>query len=188
MDTLQAIWNKLTLEGFSSDKGNIHSYLPVYEEILSPYREKASNILEIGLFQGHSLRMWKQYFKGKVYGIDCSETPHDGMADLRPIISEGTHNIYIMDACNEVEVAKAFKGAMFDVIIEDAGHEVNQQLGLYSIWKKYLTPNGIYIIEDIQDIDETSPLFENIDPEKTVTILDRRVVKNRYDDVIILIQ
>jgi hypothetical protein len=185
---LQEIWNKLSLQGYASDKGDIHSYLPVYEEILAPYRETAKNVLEIGLFHGHSLRMWEQYFtNADVYGIDCSETPHDGMADLRPMIAEGTHNINIMDACNKSEVKKVFEGKMFDCIIEDAGHAISQQFELYSIWKKYLSPNGIYIIEDVQDIDNDISRLKCIDPDKEIKIIDRRYLKNRYDDVLIII-
>jgi len=44
----------------------------------------------------------------------------------------------------------------------------------------------LYVIEDIQDIDTTQDLFKIIDPRKLVTILDRRSVQGRYDDVLIL--
>lgn len=183
--TLQQIWDSQPVK---SDKGNIHSYLPVYEEILAPYRTKAKNILEIGLFNGASLLMWEQYYSGKVHGIDCNETPHDGMADLRPLIAEGTHSIHILNAEDPAAIKKAFKGIKFDVIIEDAGHHVEQQLKLYEVFKPYMKKKSLYVIEDIQDIDGTRSLFENIDPSKKVTILDRREIKSRYDDVIVLIQ
>lgn len=184
MKTLSEIWNELPSK---SDKGDVHSYLPVYEEILAPYRTKAKNILEIGLFNGASLLMWEEYFSGKVYGIDCSETPHDGMADLRPLIAEGTHNILILDAEDPAAIKKAFKGVKFDVVIEDAGHHIEQQLKLYEVLKPYLSEAAIYVIEDIQNIDETSELFEKIDSGKVVTILDRRWRKDRYDDCLVII-
>lgn len=171
-----------------SDKGDLHSYLPVYEEILSPYREKAMNVLEIGLFNGASLLMWEKYFtKAKVCGIDCDERPHGGMADLRPLIAEGTHNIVIGDAENKNDIEKYFNDIKFDVVIEDAGHDIDQQLKMYVTLKPYLNKGSIYIIEDIQDIDKTKNIFENIDPEKQIKIIDLRQVKNRYDDIIIII-
>ena len=183
MKQLQEIWGDLPLK---SDKGDVHSYLPVYEEILAPYREKAKNILEIGLFNGASLLMWEQYFAGKVHGIDCSDTPHDSLADLRPLL-DGTHNIHIMDAEDPEAIKKAFGCIKFDVVIEDAGHHVEQQLKLYDLFKPYLKTSSIYIIEDIQNIDADKRLFESIDPEKKVTILDRRAINNRYDDVLVII-
>jgi hypothetical protein len=170
------------------DKDSVHSYIEVYSEILSPYRETAKNILEIGLMSGESLRMWQDYFTGKVYGIDCSETPVDGMADLRPIIAEGKHNILIFDACDKSEWQKHFKGVKFDVIIEDAAHSLEQQLSIYDALKPFIADNGIYIIEDIQSIDTDRSYFENIDSEKSVEIVDRRNLKARFDDVLIIIR
>ena len=182
--TLLQIWEDMPVK---SDKFSVHSYGPVYEEILAPYRYTAKNILEVGIFQGASLQMWEAYFSGKVHGIDCSETPHDGLADLRPLIAEKTHNIYIGDAESEDFIKKHFKGMKFSVILEDAAHDVSQQVKLYHNLKPYLQKGSTYIIEDIQNIDETSQVFENIDPEKEVTILDRRAVKGRYDDILVII-
>lgn len=186
--SLIEIWHDLNKQGKGSDKNTVHSYLPVYEQILSPYRETAKNVLEIGLFNGHSLLMWEKYFAGTVYGIDCSDQPHGGLADLRPLIEEGSHHISIFDAENKSEVYGRFCDVKFDVIIEDAGHEVNQQLNLYKVWKPYLSENGIYIIEDVQAIDAHRHLFENIDTEKTVIIIDNRQVSLRYDDVLVIIK
>ena len=186
--SLQQIWDELNKQGLGTDKGDIHSYLSIYEDVLAPYRETANNVLEIGIFKGHSLLMWEKYFSGKVYGMDCSETPHGGMADLRPLIAEGTHNIIIGDAVNEFDVYKNFKGVLFQVIIDDGNHLPTCQLKSYEIFSKYLSDDGIYIIEDIENIDETIELFKNIDSTKQVEIIDLRNVKNRFDDVLITIK
>jgi SAM-dependent methyltransferase len=183
--TLQEIWNDMPLK---SDKGDVHDYISVYEKILAPYRDMAKNVLEIGLFNGASLLMWEKYFSGKVYGIDCSDQPHGGMADLRPLIAEGTHNIFIGDAENELEVEAFFKDIKFDVVIEDAGHHVLQQLNIYKIIKPYLNKGSLYIIEDIQNIEETRNIFQRIDFEKEVEVVDRRHVNGRYDDVMVIIK
>ena len=185
MKSLQQIWDSMKANGCESDKGSIHSYLPVYEEILAPYKMTAKNVLEIGVFKGYSMVLWKSYFdiKTKVYGIDCSETPHDGMADLRPMIKAGW-DIHIFDAENKEEVAKRFSGIKFDVIVEDAGHHIEQQLNLYSIWKNYLADGGMYIVEDVQDIDNDWYEFTSLGG----LIYDLRSEKNRYDDVLIVIK
>lgn len=191
METLQQIWERLAKSGYETDKGSVHSYVSVYEKLFEQYRESNNPILEIGLFNGHSLRMWEQYFfhGNECYGIDSDEQPHAGMADLRPMIIENIHNIYILDAENKEEVEKTFhRFCEFDIILEDAAHSPMQQISIYNNFKKYLLKGGVYIIEDIQDIDATKELFENIDPEKEITILDRRHIKGRYDDVIVLIK
>lgn len=199
MKTLIQIWEDLRKVGYETDKGSIHSYLPVYEKLLAPYRETALNVLEIGLFNGNSIRMWAEYFtKAKVWGIDCSLTPHDGMADLNPLVNDimnsqpyqplfNTH-VHIFDAENKEEVAKRFTGTKFDVIIEDAGHEINQQLNLFDIWKEYIADGGIYIIEDVQDLDKDEHLFYRTRINRHLRIIDLRNEKGRYDDVLIVIK
>ncbi len=186
METLSEIFKRNTI-GDWPDKQTVHSYVEVYEEILKPYRETAKNVLEIGLFSGQSLRAWEQYFKGIVFGIDCDELPHGGLQDLRPMIAEGTHNIFIMDGTSKADIEKNFKGVKFDVIIDDGSHNLDHQLESYKHFKSHIAKGGIYIIEDIQNIDANREAFLNIDPSKKVEILDRRAIKNRYDDVLIVI-
>lgn len=186
--TLKKIYKELHRLGYKCDKGSVHSYIDIYEEILEPYKQTAINVLEIGVFKGDSLRMWSWYFPACIYGVDCDIKPHGGMADLTEMINAGDFNISIFDATNENAVKENFKGMFFDVIIEDAGHAVEQQVELYNIWKNYLSPNGIYIIEDVQDIDNTRFTFENLDNSKNITILDLRNMKGRYDDVLVIIK
>lgn len=184
--TLSEIYNKHKV-GEWPDKGSIHSYIEVYEEILASYRNTAKNILEIGLMSGESLRMWTEYFDGNVSGIDCDIKPINGLADLTQAINDGL-KVYIGDAEREDDIKLFFEGIKFDVIIEDATHHVEQQVKIYNTLKSYLNKGAVYIIEDIQDINETKFIFEEyLDKEKQITILDRRHIKNRYDDVLVII-
>lgn len=184
--TLQEIWHSMPIK---TDKGDVHSYLPIYEEILKPYRSTATDILEIGIFNGASLLLWEKYFdNAKIHGIDCSDQPIGGMADLRPMIASGEHNIYIGDATSMQDAFKFFGQIKFDVIIDDGSHALVHQIQSYMVYSNFLNEGGIYIIEDIQDIDKEREIFEDIDSDKTVEIIDNRHVKNRYDDVIVIIK
>ena len=190
--TLQQIWDDLKDQGYESDKNSVHSYLPVYENQLEPYRHTALSVLEIGVFKGDSIRLWKEYFtKATIFGIDCDEKPHGGMADLFPFVKEHIFDdrvgIHIFNAEDEQQAKIRFSRIKFDVIIEDAGHHIEQQLNLYNIWKHYLADGGIYIVEDVQDIDNTKDLFLRLDTE-TTWIVDLRDKKGRYDDVLIVIK
>jgi SAM-dependent methyltransferase len=186
LPTLKELYSKYHKDGFP-DMDSEHSYLEVYAERLEQYRfSKKINILECGLFNGQRFLLWKDYYRGKVWGMDCDEQPHGGMADLRPLIEQG-ENIFIGDAENKNDIEKFFKDVKFDVVIEDCGHHLSQQLAIYHNLKHYLAPGAIYIIEDIQDIDFSRKAFEMIDPKKNIEIVDRRQIKNRYDDVLIII-
>ncbi len=187
MSTLKSLYDKYK-KGAWPDKGDVHSYLDVYEEILDPYRHTAQNILEIGLMSGESLRMWTEYFDGTVYGMDCSDMPIYGMANLKPIMAEGKHNIFIGDASNPFDVKKYFDGIKLDVVIEDANHDIQQQVDIYNTLKPYLKKGSIYIIEDVQEIDQTIQIFKDLDSEKEISILDRRNIKWRYDDVLVILK
>lgn len=172
MKTLKEIYNG------KSDKGTVHSYIELYEDILAPYR-KAKKVLEIGIFAGHSLRMWEEYFsEAEVYGVDLCDQPHGGLADLRPMIAEGTHKIILMDATNPDHIKKHFEGQKFGVIIEDANHNLADQIRIFNNLRPHF--NGIYIIEDIADIDKDRIVFEKMG----FKIIDRRHIKGRFDDVI----
>lgn len=187
MSTLKELCSKYKVDGWP-DKGDVHSYLEVYENLFEPRRATAKNVLEIGLMSGESLRMWTEYFhNASVYGMDITIKPIDGMADLTQAIAEGYH-VKIGDASNPKEIEKYFKGILFDVVVEDANHNIEQQVEIYNALKPYLAKDAIYVIEDVQDIDSTRNIFETLDPKKSITILDRRSIKDRYDDVLIVIQ
>lgn len=180
--TLLELYNKHK-KGDWPDKNSVHSYIPVYEEILAPYRHTAKNILEIGLMSGESLRMWSEYFAGTVYGMDCSVTPINGLADLRPAIRDG-YNVKIGDASNPADIHKYFYGIKFDVVIEDANHDIDQQRNIYKALKPYMQRGGIYIIEDIQSIQNANQLSMELGGQ----VIDRREIKNRYDDILLIIK
>lgn len=189
LKSLNEIWNELNEQGYGSDKGSVHSYLPLYEQILEPYRETAMKVLEIGIFKGASLLMWEQYFtQAKVHGIDCSETPINGMADLRPLIEEGTHNIHIMDGTSEEQIDKEFGNTKFNIVIDDSSHDLTAQLQTINIFKNRLAENGMIILEDLQDIDKDRWIFDAMSSEFLVDIIDLRKEKFRYDDVLIIIK
>jgi SAM-dependent methyltransferase len=185
MITLAEIYKKYTGKSIGfGDKGTEHSYIEVYEEILKPYR-KSKNVLEIGIGQGHSLRMWDEYFSdAKVYGVN---TIYE--VGLPEMIYSGNHNIKIFDTLELELVEQEYKGFLFDVIFEDASHLFYDSIALYNNFKYHVKAGGIYIIEDVNDIDTFKKWFDdNVDKTKIVEVIDRREIKNRYDDVLIIIK
>ena len=171
----------------TGDKGTVHSYIEVYEEIFAHYRHATTNFLEIGVLAGSSMRMWTEYFDtSKVYGIDIDERPLNGMFDLRPMLAEG-FDIKFFDASLPDEVEKHFAGVVFDVIIDDASHAIQHQMENYKNFKPHLSKGGIYVVEDVADIDAHRSMFESMDPTKNIKIYDRRHLKNRFDDVLVVL-
>ena len=60
-------------------------YFEIYDKHLSRFRGTDVHVVEFGVYQGGSLRMWKQYFgpESKIYGIDinpqCKEFEEEGV-------------------------------------------------------------------------------------------------------------
>jgi len=167
--TLTEIWKK-----YKSDKGTVHSYIPYYEKVLKDYKDTKNSVLEIGVSAGLSIKMWREYFsEAKVYGND-----------LR-------FHQYILDEIKDVNWVKGnqsleetFKDVdNLDVVIDDGSHRLHDQINSFKILWPKLNKGGIYIIEDIRDIDNEKKDFTKLHTE--LTIHDFRKMKNRSDDVII---
>ena len=44
-----------------TDTNTTHSYLPLYESLFKNKKETAQNILEIGIQNGGSIKLWRDY-------------------------------------------------------------------------------------------------------------------------------
>jgi len=158
-----------------SDKGSTHNYLGSYNRLFTPYRNKKINILEIGVFEGQSLKMWKEYFpNANIYGIDIKNIKQN----------EDRITTAFCDQSKAEELDKVFEGKTFDIIIDDGSHRIEHQLiSLKALWKR-LNKNGLYVIEDIQNPETDVPrLAEVRNPER---VIDTRKTKSRYDDLLII--
>lgn len=177
--TLKGIYEKnkeIHKDSGGGDKGTVHNYIPYYEELLRPYKYLHLNILEIGVYRGESIKMWKEYFpNSNIYGIDI---------DLSNV--ENTDNLFICDINDKERFNELFKGIKFDIIIDDGSHILEDQItALNNLYNDYLNENGLFIIEDIQNPENHIFAIEKAF-EKPHYIFDIREDKGRYDDVLLI--
>ena len=60
-----------------TDKNTVHSYLPLYNNLLKSKKDTAKNVLEVGIFNGGSIKLWSDYFtNANVYGLDIMHIHH----------------------------------------------------------------------------------------------------------------
>lgn len=182
MQTLKEIYQRHSLQGDvgHADKGNLHSYIPVYEELLKPYRESGT-ILEIGLAFGYSMRMWDEYFgkDARIYGADISVV-FDTTEFKEPRIT-----VLQADATQE-ELLNKLGNATFDVVIDDGSHMPSDQITTFNLLRDRMNSGGVYIVEDILDFDSVSSAFKSL--HHNCDFIDLRSVKNRFDDVLIVLK
>jgi hypothetical protein len=177
MKTLNEIYlNYKSPEGHG-DKGTAHTYIDEYEKLLDQYREN-STVLEIGICRGESLKMWNEYFiNSEVYGIDITDIY------IKDLINENKYNIIIGNASSN-DILNQLSDLTFNVIIDDGSHLINDQINSFNILKNKMKPNGIYIIEDVNNLDSTIDRYKEL--HNNIDIIDNRRIKNRSDDVLII--
>ncbi len=159
-----------------SDKGTVHSYLEVYDVLFAPWREQPVQLLEIGVDQGESLRLWCDVFpQGYVHGIDIDPR---GPAGRWGNMSNPRCDARLIDATEEDSIDKLFADNSLDIIIDDGSHRIKDQLLAYVwLWPK-LKVGGLYVIEDVAF--SNTPRLD----AHGFTINDRRHLKGQGDDIL----
>lgn len=129
---------------YKSDKGSAyHNYLNIYEKYFSKYRTTLSNFLEIGLWEGESIKMWREYFQsGNLVGADILDLSHIKLPNTQILLCDQSDRVQL-----ENLISKTFN--QFDIIIDDGGHMMHQQQITLGSMFKYLKPGGVFVIEDL---------------------------------------
>lgn len=168
MESLAALYEKYRID---CDKGRAHTYIEEYEKLFAPYRETAARVLEIGVRWGASLCLWKDYFtKAEIVGMDI---------DLSRMYPQ-----YIRDDLTLVEgdCANITVEGLFDIVIDDGPHDLENQLNTIRQYYPKLTDGGIIVVEDIQNLNYIK-IFEQL--PYNIEIRDLR--KNSTRDNILII-
>lgn len=182
----------IDFDNIHTDKNSVHSYLELYDTLLSPIRETASNVLEVGIGDfkdknGGSLLLWKNYFQNaKIYGLDIlsNERVLDELINDEQVILHTSINAY-----DENFIENNLKNIKFDFMLDDGPHTLISQQNFIKLYSPLLNDNGILIVEDVQSIDWIESLT-NITPDELkqyIKIYDLRKNKNRYDDIVFTI-
>ena len=134
---------------YKSDKWHLGYIDTFYNDFLESKWDKKINLLEIGVWEGGSIKLWVDYF---------NNTSNIHAGDICPF-EEITGAISVVGDLYSPEVINIFKEDYFDIIIDDVPHtpESFELLvrGYYSKVKK----DGFIIIEDIINKDWLEPLI-----------------------------
>lgn len=140
METITQIFDK-----HKSDKGSHHhNYCRQYEQLLAPYRRVGVKILEIGILDGQSLKIWKEAFQkaSVIVGVDINPACMQYGDGENVVVKIG--NATDSDFINSV----AIEYGPFDVILDDGSHVNKDVIIAFELLWKHLQEDGIYIVED----------------------------------------
>lgn len=119
-------------------------YFDIYHEHFKKYIGQEVHILEIGVYSGGSLRMWKDYFGDKchIYGLDIEEACK--------VYEEDNIKIIIGDQSDR-DFWKQFKKdyPVIDIVIDDGSHYSEHQIITLEEMLPHIRSGGVYVCEDV---------------------------------------
>jgi len=176
------------IDNSRTDKNTTHSYLERYETLFQVKKDTAKNILEIGIQDGGSIKLWYDYFlKATIYGLDIRK-----IKDVWPEIKNKPRiKIGCFDAYDKKFIENQMKplNVKFDIMIDDGPHTLDSMISFIENYLPMLADDGIFVIEDVQSIEWIETLT-NVVPDEMkqfIEIYDLRENKDRYDDIIFVI-
>ncbi len=131
----------------ANDKRLIHKwmhYFEIYHRHFERFRGKPIVVVEFGVSQGGSLQMWRSYFgkKALIYGVDIDPKCKDlGGPNTGIFIGDQEDRDFLRSIAAET--------GPIDVLIEDGGHEMGQQIATFEVLYPHVKEDGVFLIEDL---------------------------------------
>ena len=149
-----------------TDKAHFHDYYNrFYQKTFESFHKKC-DLLEIGVLDGGSLKVWKDFFtEGTIHGIDINEIE----------LNSERIKTFVVDQSKEEDLYNfSHRGYEYDVIIDDGSHKMYDVQITAQILFKNLKSGGLFIIEDLQTSLECRMPEKRVfgwgDPDKTTAL------------------
>jgi len=119
-------------------------YFDVYERHFQRFRGKPVRMLEIGVYHGGSLSMWKDYFGDQLqlFGVDInSRAQKFAGAQTQIFIGDQSDPVFLKSLRRDI--------GQVDIVLDDGGHACYQQIASYRELYDMVAPDGVYMVEDV---------------------------------------
>lgn len=171
------------LAKYDTDKTTVHSYGEIYNKIFERFdRNDKINLMEIGVEKGGSMMAWREYFpNANILGVDLSDQrlPEYLRKDIE----------YVFKDIKNPETTNLLADRTFDVIIDDSCHILSFSKFIVETYLRKLKVGGVLIVEDCQEPDKwVSEIQSVVNNEFSLTPIDLRGIKGRWDDFMITIE
>jgi hypothetical protein len=119
-------------------------YFDVYEKHFDRFRGTSVNFLEIGVDQGGSHEMWRDYF-GPRANILCMDD-----RDLSHRVKPEVAKFYRGDqADRKLLEAIVNDNGPLDVVLDDGSHLSSDMIATFEVLYPLMSPTGVYMVEDV---------------------------------------
>ena len=118
-------------------------YFEIYHRHFARFRGQTLTMIEVGVFNGGSLPMWRDYLgpNAKIVGVDINP-------ECEKFSDEGI-DVVIGDQAD-----RAFLRSLYDrypdvaILLDDGGHRMHQQIATFEELYPRLRQDGVYMCED----------------------------------------
>jgi hypothetical protein len=122
----------------------VRHYFEIYDRHFAKFVGSEVHVVEVGVSSGGSLGMWRDYFGAgcHVYGIDINPAckAHE-TESVRIYTGNQTDPRFWQWFLREVP--------RIDILIDDGGHKVRQQVTTFESVFTHIEPGGVYLCEDV---------------------------------------
>lgn len=136
--------DQIALANGTDKSSRIHDYCQKYERYLGLDRMAPLRILEIGIHEGASLRMWRDYLpNAQIVGIDIlagCKANEDTKGRISVEIGSQTDARFLH--------AVAERHGPFDMILDDGSHHQSHVIASFKELWDSVKPGAIYVVED----------------------------------------
>ena len=118
-------------------------FFDIYDGHFSRFRDQAPVVLESGFCHGGSLQMWKHYFGDncRIFGVDIHPRTLDYQEDqIQIFIGDQEDRTFLRQLKEKIPSP--------DIIIDDGGHTMAQQINTFEELYPWVKDTGIYVCED----------------------------------------
>jgi SAM-dependent methyltransferase len=121
-----------------------HHYFEIYHRHLEKFRGRAPVVLEIGVYYGGSLQMWREYFGSgaSIVGVDVNP---------ECLFFQGEAITVLIGDQADRRFLAGLRGRFpkIDIVIDDGGHTMAQQIATFEELYPHVQPDGVYLCEDV---------------------------------------
>jgi 23S rRNA U2552 (ribose-2'-O)-methylase RlmE/FtsJ len=154
-----SVWSRISAERvgekgnpleayFAANRGRlIHKwdhYFDIYHRHFQPFRGKPVTIVEFGVSHGGSLQMWKHYFgpQARIFGVDINpKCAALAEPQIEIVIGDQDDRQFLRSLAERV--------GDIDVLIEDGGHTMTQQIATFEELWPSIVDGGVFLTEDL---------------------------------------
>lgn len=136
--------DELALQAGADKASKYHNYTEVYARYFSPLKNEPIKFLEIGLHKGASVKLWESYFRNAdLHFIDIT------FQNIEYHSHRSHYHLVNQEDPAELQAFIQKTGGHFDIIIDDGGHTMQQQIISFQQLFPHLRSGGMYVIEDL---------------------------------------